>query len=114
MNPLLDFSSLPRFAEIRPEHIAPAIDELLQAAEAALVRATSDAVPADYAALSAVLDVATERLGRAWGTVGHLNGVADTPELRAAYTETLPKVVEFHTRLGSDPLLFARTVREPR
>ena len=108
MNPLLDFSSLPRFAEIRPEHIAPAIDELLAQAEAALARATSDAVPADYAALSAVLDVATERLARAWGTVGHLNGVADTPELRAAYTEKLPKVVDFYTRLGSDPRLFAK------
>ena len=108
MNPLLDFSALPRFAEIRPEHVAPAIDELLAQAEAALAKATSDAVPADYAALSAVLDVATERLARAWGTVGHLNAVADTPELRAAYTEKLPKVVEFHTRLGADARLFAK------
>ena len=108
MNPLLDFSALPRFAEIRPEHVAPAIDELLAQAEAALAKASSDAVPADYAALSAVLDVATERLARAWGTVGHLNAVADTPELRAAYTEKLPKVVEFHTRLGADARLFAK------
>ena len=108
MNPLLDFSGLPRFAEIRPEHVTPAIDELLGAATAALQRATSDAVPADYAALSAVLDVATERLARAWGTIGHLNGVADTPELRAAYTENLPKVVEFHTRLGADAGLYAK------
>ena len=108
MNPLLDFTSLPRFGEIRPEHIAPAIDSLLADAEAALAQATSDAVPATYSALSAVLDVATERLSRAWGTVGHLNGVADTPELRAAFTEMLPKVVEFHTRLGADPKLFAK------
>ena len=108
MNPLLDFTSLPRFGDIRPEHIAPAIDALLAEAEAALARSTSDAVPATYGALSAVLDVATERLSRAWGTVGHLNGVADTPELRAAYTEMLPKVVEFHTRLGADHRLFAK------
>ncbi|MEP7057856.1 MAG: M3 family metallopeptidase [Caldimonas sp.] len=107
-NPLLDFSTLPRFGEIRPEHIAPAIDELVAAADVALERATSAAVPADYEALSAVLDVATERLGRAWGTVGHLNGVADTPELRAAYTEKLPKVVDFHTRLGADERLYAK------
>jgi len=108
MNPLLDFTSLPRFGDIRPEHIAPAIDALLADAEAALARSTSDAVAATYGALSAVLDVATERLSRAWGTVGHLNAVADTPELRAAYTEMLPKVVEFHTRLGADPHLFAK------
>ncbi len=42
-----------------------------------------------------MLDVATERLGRAWGAVSHLNAVADTPELRAAYNENLPRVTEF-------------------
>jgi oligopeptidase A len=107
-NPLLDFSGLPRFDEIRPEHIAPAIGELLAEAERALARATGPEVPPEYEALSAVLDVATERLSRAWGAVNHLNGVADTPELRAAYNEQLPKVVEFHTRLGADERLYAK------
>ena len=107
-NPLLDRTGLPRFADIRPEHVSPAIDELLLAANAALERATSDAVPADYDALSAVLDVATENLGRAWGAVSHLNAVADAPALRAAYTENLPKITEFHTRLGADERLFAK------
>ncbi|WP_047195376.1 M3 family metallopeptidase [Caldimonas brevitalea] len=109
MNPLLlDAAELPRFSDIRPEHVSPAIDQLLQAAEAALEQVVSDAVPADYDAVSAVLDVATERLGRAWGTVGHLNAVADTPELRAAYNENLPKVTEFYTRLGADERLYAK------
>ncbi len=107
-NPLLALDGAPRFDAIRPEHIAPAVDSLLAAADAALARATSDAVPADYDALSAVLDVATERLGRAWGAVGHLNAVADTPALRAAYNDTLPKVVDFYTRMGADTLLFAK------
>ena len=44
----------------------------------------------------------------AWGAVSHLNGVADTPELRAAYNEALPKVTEFWTRLGSDEKLYAK------
>ena len=108
MNPLLDTSDLPRFAEIRPEHVTPAVDELLKAAYEALERAVGDEVPADYDALSAVLDVATERLGRAWGAVSHLNAVADTPELRAAYNENLPKVTEFYTRLGADERLYAK------
>jgi oligopeptidase A len=55
-----------------------------------------------------VLDVATERLGRAWGSVSHLNAVADTPELRAAYNAVLPKVTEFYTRLGADERLYAK------
>jgi len=108
VNPLLDSTDLPHFEAIRPEHIAPALDTLLADADAALAQATSDAVPADYDALSAVLDVATERLSRAWSAVGHLNAVADTPELRAAYSENLPRVVEFHTRLGADEKLFAK------
>lgn len=107
-NPLLNSTGLPAFDTIQPAHIEPAIDQLIADADEALGRATSDAVPADYDALSAVLDVATERLGRAWGAVGHLNGVVDTPALRSAYTETLPKVVEFHTRLGADERLFAK------
>ena len=107
-NPLLDGAGLPRFDAIRPEHIAPALEELLAAANAALDLAVSDAVPADYDALSAVLDVGIERLSRAWGAVGHLNGVADTPALRAAYNEALPRVVEFYTRVGADPRLFAK------
>ena len=107
-NPLLELAGLPRFDAIRPEHIAPAMDELLAGANAALDRATGDAVPADYDALSAVLDVATERLGRAWGAVSHLNAVADSPALRTAYTENLSRVVDFHTRMGADDRLFAK------
>jgi oligopeptidase A len=107
-NPLLDFSDLPRFDAIRPEHVTPAVTELLAAANEALERAVSEAVPADYEALSSVLDVATERLGRAWGAVGHLNAVADQPALRAAYNENLPRITEFYTRLGADERLYAK------
>jgi oligopeptidase A len=101
-NPLLEPSDLPRFGQIRPAHVAPAVDALLLESEAALERVTGPEVPVEYDALSAVLDVATEKLGRAWGAVSHLNAVADTPELRAAYTEALPRVTEFYTRLGAD------------
>ncbi|CAN7387277.1 M3 family metallopeptidase [Rhizobacter sp. LjRoot28] len=107
-NPLLARHDLPPFADIRPEHVGPAISALLAEANAALEQVTSDAVPADYDAMSAVLDVATERLGRAWGAVGHLNAVADNPALRAAYNESLPLVTEFHTRLGADERLYAK------
>jgi oligopeptidase A len=107
-NPLLARTDLPLFADIRPEHVGPAVTELLANANAALEKVTGDSVPADYDAMSAVLDVATERLGRAWGAVGHLNSVADNPALRAAYNESLPLVTEFHTRLGADERLYAK------
>jgi oligopeptidase A len=107
-NPLLRTEGLPAFDEIRPEHVTPAMARLLADAGAALEKAVSPDTPADYDVLSGVLDVATERLGRAWGAVGHLKSVADSPELRAAYNENQPKVVEFHTRMGSDERLYAK------
>ena len=107
-NPLLDFSGLPRFDAIRPADVAPAIDLLLSEAGAALEAVTDPAFPAEWTAMSARLDVATERLSRAWGAVSHLSAVADTPALRAAFNEALPKVTEFWTRLGSDERLYAK------
>jgi oligopeptidase A len=107
-NPLLDTTGLPAFAQIKPEHVTPAITQLLAEADAALERATGEEIPADYDALSAVLDVATERLQMAWGAVAHLNHVADNPALRAVYNENQPKITEFHTRLGADERLYAK------
>ncbi|MFT3717712.1 M3 family metallopeptidase [Pseudorhodoferax sp.] len=107
-NPLLSFSDLPLFDQIRPEHVAPAVDQLLAEADAALEQVTAPDFPADWTAMARVLDVATERLGRAWGAVSHLNAVADTPELRAAYNAALPRVTEFWTRLGADERLYAK------
>jgi oligopeptidase A len=107
-NPLLDFSDLPLFDAIRPAHVAPAIESLLADANQALETVTAADFPADWAAIARVLDVATERLGRAWGAVSHLNSVADTPELRAAYNAALPAVTEFWTRLGADERLYAK------
>ena len=107
-NPLLSSAELPHFAAIRPEHLTPALDVLLPQADAALERAVGPDCPADYDALSLLLDVPLERLSRAWGAVGHLNAVADTPELRAAYNDNLGRVTDLHTRIGADERLFAR------
>lgn len=107
-NPLLDFNDLPLFDAVRPEHVVPAMDELLAQADRALATVTEPGFPADWTGIARTLDVATERLGRAWGVVGHLNAVADTPQLRAAYNEALPKVTDFWTRLGADERLYAK------
>jgi oligopeptidase A len=108
MNPLLSAAPLPLFDKIRPEHVQPALDTLLAEAEQALETVTQPAFPAEWTAIAKVLDVATERLGSAWGAINHLNSVADTPELRAAYNAALPAVTEFWTRLGADERLFAK------
>jgi oligopeptidase A len=107
-NPLLDFSGLPRFDAITPEHVQPAIDELI--AHAAKVVAELEAPSANVTWDNFVipLEDATEKLGRAWGVVNHLNNVVDTPELRAVYNEAQPKVTEFWTALAQNEALFAK------
>lgn len=107
-NALLEFSGLPQFDRITPEDVAPAVDVLLERANAALEAVTASDFPARWDAIAKVLDVATEQLGTAWGAVSHLNSVADTPELRAAYNAALPRVTEFWTRLGADERLYAK------
>lgn len=107
-NPLLESSSLPLFDRIQPADVAPAIDTLLARASEALETVVAPDFPAQWETISAVLDVATEKLGTAWSAINHLNSVADTPELRAAYNEALPKVTEFWTNLGADERLYAK------
>jgi oligopeptidase A len=108
MNPLLSTAALPLFDQIRPEHVAQAIDTLLAGANQALETVTAPDFPAQWEPIARELDVATEKLGIAWGAVSHLNSVADTPELRAAYNAALPAVTEFWTRLGADERLYAK------
>ena len=105
-NPLLDFSALPRFAQIKPAHVAPAIDALLAEARAAV--ALAELAPPAWEAFVTPLEDANERLGRAWGLVAHLHAVLDSPELRAAYNENLPKVTQYWTELGQNLALFEK------
>jgi oligopeptidase A len=107
-NPLLDFSGLPRFAAVRPEHIAPAIDHLLADNRALVDELTRPETPATWAGFAQPLEDANERLGRAWGVVGHLHAVLDSPELREAYKENQPKVVQYWTALGQNLALFEK------
>jgi oligopeptidase A len=129
LNPLLDFSDLPRFDAIAPEHVTPAVDILLEQSrnvvaqlEAPMqrpqevqsrpqeVHSRPQEVQSQVTWNKFVepLENATEKLGRAWGIVGHLNAVMDTPELRAAYNENLPKVTEFWTALAQNLALFEK------
>ena len=108
MNPLLLASDTPLFDQIRPEHVAPAIEQLLAHAQSALETVTAPEFPAEWSAMATTLDTANEKLSMAWSAVSHLNSVADSPELRAAYNAALPQVTEFWTRLGADERLYAK------
>ena len=105
-NPLLDFSDLPRFDAIRPEHVTPAITELLAENRALLARL--EAAPATWGDFAAPFFDGNERLTRAWGIVGHLHAVMDVPAWREAYNAMLPEVTRFFAELGQNQHLFAQ------
>jgi len=107
-NPLLDFSALPRYASIHTEHIEPALDTLLAENRALVATLSGPATPASWSDVVKPLEDANERLGRAWGAVGHLHGVLDSPELRAAYEANQPKMVQYYTELGQNLALFGK------
>lgn len=105
-NPLLDFSGLPRYDAITPGHVSPAIEALLTDCRDIVQRLEAPMQDVNWETFVIPLEDCTERLGRAWGAVSHLNAVVDTPELRAAYNESQPKVTEFWTALGQNLALF--------
>ena len=107
-NPLLDFSGLPRFDLIRAEHVVPAVDALLADARTAVERVARDAGPATWQTVVAPSEAAFDHLDRAWGAIGHLNAVVNTPAMRDAYNAALPRVTAFHADMAQDPRSFAR------
>jgi oligopeptidase A len=148
MNPLLDFSGLPRFgkttdtttshltnpakdagkvsgysqstklseddsqvagyAEIKPEHVAPAIEQLLTENRALIARLLGETAPPTWQNFVTPMEDANERLSRAWGPVGHLNAVMNSPELREVYNATLPKITQYYAELGQNLALFVK------
>lgn len=108
MNPLLEISGLPAYSAITPEHITPAIDQLLGRAQAEVERIVADAAAPTWENFVEPMDNATEALSRAWGVVGHLNSVLNSPALREAYNGNLPRLTAFYTDLGQNEGLFAK------
>ena len=107
-NPLLDFTDLPRFDTVQPEHVKPAIESLLADGRALIERLTADSTPATWADFAGALSDGLEPFGRAWGIVGHLHSVNDIPAWREAYNEMLPDVSRFYAELGQNLKLFEK------
>ncbi|OYY17158.1 MAG: oligopeptidase A [Polynucleobacter sp. 35-46-11] len=108
-NPLISFGrGICDYSKVQSSDIQPAIDFLLAQAEKAVALAIDPKTPASWNELLEPLEDATESLSRSWGVISHLNSVADTPELRAAYGEMIPKVTAFFSSLGQNLALYQR------
>ena len=108
-NPLISFGrGVCSYSEVKPSDIAPATEFLLNQAQYAVDIATNPTTPASWNDLVEPLEDATESLSRSWGVISHLNSVGDTPELRAAYGEMLPKVTAFFASFGQNLALYEK------
>ena len=107
-NPLLNATGLIDYSAIKPTDIAPAVDQLAQQLQDTIAQVTAPDTPATWEAVVQPLELATLAFTRAWGVVGHLQSVVDTPELRDAYNAKLPMVTQLFIDLSQNEALFAK------
>jgi oligopeptidase A len=101
-NPLLDTSSLPRFDEINPEHVLPAIEQVIADQRAELDRLLSAGEDPGAETLVAPVEHMGQQLGRIWSPVRHLQSVLGSKEWREAYVQALPLLTEYGTELSQN------------
>ena len=105
-NPLLETDGLPHFSRIKPEHVEPAVDELLAENRRVLQQRLDATDDYTWDNLIAPLEDANDRLNKAWSPVSHLNSVVNSEELRKAYNACLPKLSDYATEIGQNERLF--------
>ena len=99
-NPLFEIKGLPPFSKIKPEHVEPAVDQLLSEARAQVEDLLAGNSRYSWENLVEPLEKMDDRLSRAWSPVGHMNSVVNSDALRAAYNACLPKLSEYATEMG--------------
>jgi len=107
-NPLLHFSGLPKFDQVKAEHVSPAIESLLAEARSTVETLATAEGAVTWSNFASKLEDMEERMSRAWSQVGHINAVVNSPELREAYNENLSKLTDFYADLGQDERLYAK------
>jgi oligopeptidase A len=105
-NPLLQNSALPLFSQIKPEHVEPAIDQLLADARTIVEQHLQATTEYTWENLVEPIEDAEDRLSKAWSPVSHMNSVVNSDALREAYNACLPKLSEYSTEMGQNEKLF--------
>ena len=106
-NPLLEQTGLPAFSQIRPEHVEPAIDQLLAENRQRIAGLLDEVGQPTWHNLVEPIEEWEDRLGRAWSPVSHMNSVVNSEALRAAYNACLPKLSDYGTEMGQNERLYA-------
>ena len=107
-NPLLFFSGLPKFDEVKPAHISPAVDSLIAEGRALVEQLATSSETPTWENFALKLEDHSEKLARAWSQVGHMNAVVNSPELREAYNDNLAKLTDYGSDISQDERLYAK------
>ena len=107
-NPLLYFTGLPKFNEIKPEHVKPAIDQLITEGRALVETLATSSDKPTWENFALKLEDHSEKLGRAWSQVGHMNAVVNSHELRDVYNASLQDLTDFGSDLAQDERLYKK------
>lgn len=106
-NPLLKIDVLPAFSMVKPEHINPAITELMEKCKETIDRVVSENLEDQtWDSLVAPLEEVLDRLSISWGIVSHLNSVMSNDDLRKEHDLLLPKISDFYTWIGQHEGLY--------
>ena len=109
-NPLLEKQFPIPFDKVKAEHVEPAVTELLGRMRER-VDALARVEKRTYTTVLGTLDRFTEPLDYAMQVTSHLEAVATTPELRAAYNAVQGPVSAFYTSIPLNTALW-ETVKE--
>jgi oligopeptidase A len=105
-NPLLTFTDLPPFSQIKPEHVKPAVEQVIEECRNKIEQVLEGNTSPSWINLVAPIDEVDDRLGRIWSPVSHMNSVMNSDELRDAYESCLPVLSEYGTWVGQHKGLF--------
>jgi oligopeptidase A len=105
-NPLLNLESLPAFDRIEPAHARPALERILSENRDRLQQLTTQTDPT-FASLVVPVEDLSYRLSRVWSPIGHLNAVANSPDMRQAYNQCVPLLTAYSSELGQNAALYA-------
>jgi oligopeptidase A len=101
-------AGLPKFNEVKPEHVSPAIDSLLTEGRTLVENLATSVEAPTWDNFALKLEDHSEKISRAWSQVGHMNAVVNSPELREAYNENLAKLTDYGSDISQDERLYAK------
>lgn len=105
INPLLEKNALPAFSQIRPQHVVPAVLEVLANYREGIEELLQSSAR-DFASVMLTQERLDDRLNQVWAPVSHLHGVQDSPALREVYSVAQEKITEFAAKLGQNKELY--------